>query len=52
VIDKIMFQHQIFRHDRFLAQFTVGSIPHAKMMRAIELFGTAVAPVIRRETSS
>ncbi len=52
VIDKIMFQYQIFRHNRFLAQFTVGSIPHAKMMRAIELFGTAVAPVIRRETSS
>ena len=50
VIDKIMFQYQLFKHDRFLIQFSVGTIPHDKMMRSIELFGTEVAPVIRRET--
>ena len=50
VIDKIMFQYQLFKHDRFLIQFSVGTIPHEKMMRSIELFGTEVAPVIRRET--
>jgi probable LLM family oxidoreductase len=52
VIDKIMFQHRIFRHDRFLAQFSVGTMPHDKMMRSIELFGGEVAPVIRRETGA
>ena len=52
VIDKIMFQYQIFRHDRFLAQFSVGTVPHDRMMRSIELFGTEVAPVIRRETGA
>lgn len=51
VIDKIMYQYEIFRHDRFLLQFTVGPLPHASVMRSIELFGTEVAPVIRRETS-
>jgi probable LLM family oxidoreductase len=51
VIDKILFQHEIFGHQRFLAQLTVGSIPHVKVMRAIELFGTVVAPVVRRETA-
>jgi probable LLM family oxidoreductase len=51
VIDKIMFQYEFFRHDRFLAQLSVGPMPHAKLMRAIELFGTEVAPVVRRETS-
>lgn len=51
VIEKILFQHQIFGHQRFLLQFSVGSIPHDKMMRSIELFGTKVAPVIRRETA-
>ena len=50
VIDKIMFQWSIFRHDRFMAQLSVGPMPHAKLMRAIELLGTEVAPVIRRET--
>ena len=51
VIDKIMFQYQIFRNDRFLAQMGVGTMPHKDMMRSIELFGTEVAPVIRRETA-
>ncbi len=51
VIDKIMFQHEIFGHQRTLLQFTVGPMPHASVMRSIELFGTEVAPVIRRETA-
>ena len=51
VIDKIMFQYGIFRHDRFLAQIGIGTLPHAHIMRAIELFGTVVAPTIRRETA-
>ena len=51
VIDKILRQHELFRHDRFLAQLTVGPISHAKVMHAIELFGTKVAPVVRRETA-
>ena len=49
VVDKILFQHQIFGHQRFLLQFSVGTLPHEQVMRSIELFGTEVAPVIRRE---
>jgi probable LLM family oxidoreductase len=49
VIEKILFQHEIFRHDRFLLQLSVGPMPHEKIMRAIELLGTAVAPVVRDE---
>jgi len=52
VIDKILAQYEIFRHDRFLAQLTVGPMPHAKVMRAIELMGTEVAPVIRKATGA
>ncbi len=52
VIEKILFQNEIFHHDRFLMQMTVGSIPHAKIMRSIELFGTVVAPAIRRATAT
>src|SRR3954447_20650749 len=29
VIEKILFQHSIFRHDRFLLQLSVGTLPHA-----------------------
>ncbi|QRM31701.1 LLM class flavin-dependent oxidoreductase [Microvirga sp. VF16] len=49
VIDKILFQHELFRHDRYLAQFSVGTMPHAQIMRSIELLGTRVAPVVRAE---
>lgn len=49
VIDKILFEHELFGHDRFLLQMSVGTMPHAKIMRSIELFGTVVAPVVRRE---
>jgi len=52
VIDKILFEHELFRMDRFLMQFSVGSMPHAKMMRAIELYGTQVAPAVRRATGA
>jgi hypothetical protein len=51
VIDKIMYQWELFRHDRFLVQLTVGPIPHPWVLEAIELLGTEVAPVIRRETA-
>jgi probable LLM family oxidoreductase len=49
VIEKILFQHEIFGHQRTLLQFTVGPTPHADVMRSIELFGSEVAPVIRKE---
>ncbi|AQS56069.1 LLM class flavin-dependent oxidoreductase [Novibacillus thermophilus] len=49
VIEKILFQHEIFGHDRFLLQLTVGTLPHKKVLRAIELLGTEVAPVVKRE---
>ncbi len=49
VIEKILFQHEIFGHDRFLLQLTVGTLSHKKVLRAIELLGTEVAPVVKRE---
>ncbi|MGZ4136448.1 MAG: LLM class flavin-dependent oxidoreductase [Actinomycetota bacterium] len=52
VIEKILFQYELFRHDRFLIQFTVGSLPHDRVMRSIELFGMEVAPAVRAEIAS
>ncbi|HEV7763576.1 MAG TPA: LLM class flavin-dependent oxidoreductase [Thermoanaerobaculia bacterium] len=52
VIDKIMFEHELFANDRFLLHVSVGTLPHDKVLRAIELFGTKVAPVVRRETAA
>jgi probable LLM family oxidoreductase len=52
IIEKILFQHEIFGHDRLLLQLSVGTMPHQKIMHAIELLGTKVAPVVRTEIAS
>jgi alkanesulfonate monooxygenase SsuD/methylene tetrahydromethanopterin reductase-like flavin-dependent oxidoreductase (luciferase family) len=48
VVDKILFEHELFGNDRFLAQLSVGAMPHAQIMHAIELFGSQVAPAVRQ----
>ncbi len=52
VAEKILFQHEIFHHDRFLVQFSVGPVPHPMVLRCIELLGTRVAPEVRRALGS
>lgn len=49
IIEKILFQHEIFGHQRLLLQLSVGSMPHKDLLHAIELLGTKVAPVVREE---
>jgi probable LLM family oxidoreductase len=48
VIDKILMQHEWFRHDRFGLQLSVGTLPHDRVMKAIELFGTVVKPAVSK----
>ena len=52
IIEKILFQHEIFNHQRFLMYMGNNTIEHKKMMRAIELFGTKVAPAVRKEVAN
>ncbi|PSJ57861.1 LLM class flavin-dependent oxidoreductase [Pseudaminobacter soli (ex Li et al. 2025)] len=52
VAEKIVNMHRLFRNDRFLLQMAIGTLPHAKIMKAIELFGTKVAPLVRREVET
>ncbi len=48
VIDKILYEQELFGHTRFLAQMSVGTMPHHQMMRSIELYGTVVAPAVKK----
>jgi len=47
VVEKIRFQHELFGHDRFLMQTSLGSMPHAAVLASIELLGR-----VRDELSS
>ncbi len=49
VIDKILYEHELFGNTRFLAQASIGNVPHSLVMKSIELFGDKVAPAIRKE---
>jgi probable LLM family oxidoreductase len=51
VAEKIVAHHKIFGNDRFLLQMAIGPMPHDKIMKAIELYGTKVAPIVRKETA-
>lgn len=48
VVDKILAEHEYFQMDRFSIQFNVAGIDHGQMLKAIELFGTRVAPQVRQ----
>ncbi len=47
VADKIIALHKIFGNDRILVQMGLGSLPHRDMLRAIELMGKEVEPLVR-----
>ncbi|MGZ2500198.1 putative LLM family oxidoreductase [Rhizobium beringeri] len=48
VAEKIIAHHALFKNDRFLLQMAIGLMPHAEIMRGIELYGTKVAPIVRK----
>src|SRR3954451_7591241 len=51
VAEKLLFEHELFGHQRYLAQMSVGAVDHADVLRSMELFGTKVAPVVREEVA-
>ena len=51
VAEKILLQHEIFGHQRFLMHSSLGAAPHRDVMRSIELLGTEVAPLVRAEVA-
>ncbi|PVY37339.1 LLM class flavin-dependent oxidoreductase [Pontibacter virosus] len=48
VIDKILYEYELFGNTRFLLHISVGTLPHTIVMRAIELLGTVVAPAVKK----
>ncbi|WP_380172151.1 LLM class flavin-dependent oxidoreductase [Kineococcus sp. DHX-1] len=51
VAEKILFQHEHLGIDRFMLHLSAGTMPHADVMKAVELLGTEVAPLVRKELS-
>ncbi len=49
VIDKIMTYHEVYGINRIMLQMGFGGVPQKDHLEAIELLGTEVAPVLRKE---
>lgn len=46
ILDKLMYERELFSHDRFLCQIDIGGLPYAKVARSIELLATKVLPAL------
>ncbi len=51
IIDKLLYQYELFGHQRFIGQVDIGGLPFDKVAQTIELLGSEVAPVVRREVA-
>jgi len=51
VAEKILAEHALFGHQRYIAQISVGAVTHRDVLRSMELFATEVAPVVRTEVA-
>ena len=51
IVEKILHQHELFGHQRFMAQVDIGGLPFKNVAESIELLATEVAPAVRRATS-
>lgn len=51
IIDKLLAYHDLYGLNRAIIQMGFGGMPQQEHLRAIELLGTEVAPVVRREAA-
>lgn len=47
IVEKILWEHEILGHTRFLAQVGLGGLSQAQTLRSIELLATEVLPAVR-----
>lgn len=52
VAEKILYQYELFKHTRFLAQMSIGALPHKEALRSIELFATKVVPEVKKSITA
>ena len=48
IVDKLMYERELFGHDRFLAQVDIGGLPYAMVAKSIVLLARDVLPVAAR----
>lgn len=50
IIEKILYQHELFGHQRYIGQMDFGGVPFDKLMQNIDLIGNEILPAIKKYT--
>ncbi|MFC3209992.1 MULTISPECIES: LLM class flavin-dependent oxidoreductase [Planomicrobium] len=51
VIEKILYQYELFGHQRYIGQMDFGGVPFDRLMKNIEIIGNEILPAIRKYTA-
>jgi probable LLM family oxidoreductase len=52
IVDKMLWERELFGHQRYLAQVDIGGLPYARVAKTIELLAEKVVPVLRRDAAA
>ncbi|MBQ0139599.1 MAG: LLM class flavin-dependent oxidoreductase [Kurthia sp.] len=50
IIEKMLYQYELYGHQRFVAEIDVGGVPFDKIMKNIELIATKIMPEVKKYT--
>ncbi|WP_042477917.1 LLM class flavin-dependent oxidoreductase [Bacillus ndiopicus] len=50
IIEKMLYQYELFGQQRFMAQIDFGGVPFNQVMKNIELIGNEIIPAIKKHT--
>ena len=50
IIEKMLYQHELYGHQRYIGQMDFGGVPFDKLMKNIELIGNEILPAIKKHT--
>ena len=48
IIEKILYQHELFGHSRLILQLDSSGIPYKKVAGMVEMFATTIAPAVNK----
>ncbi len=48
IAEKILYEHELFGHQRFLAQIDIGGMPFDKVAKVIEILAVDVLPIVQK----
>lgn len=51
IIEKMLYQYELYGHQRFMAQIDFGGLPFEKIVKNIELIATEIIPAIKKHTA-